>query len=137
MARKVKVPLRFFDVPFLLEFGGGFPVIWKKENNDSRLVRLQVWSSPYEEEGQKVAVLRGSTYCLQANTCAKKRVSKRRERQQGVWGPKNGLGEKMGGSTKRDWAAACVLGVMGGKQGTRLAKATGFDEPPDEKVDSV
>lgn len=27
--------------------------------------------------------------------------------------------------------------VAGGEKGTRLAKATSFDEPPDEKVDSV
>lgn len=28
-------------------------------------------------------------------------------------------------------------GAAGGQKGARLAKATGFDEPPDEKVDSV
>lgn len=46
-----------------------------------------------------------STYCLQANTCAK-RVSKKREWQRGLFGPKNA---RANGETEgKDWAAAGV-----------------------------
>lgn len=67
-----------------------------------------------------------STYCLQANTCAK-RVSKKREWQRGLFGPKNA---RANGETEgKDWAAAGVpwgVAGLGQKTSTRLIEAAGI-----------
>lgn len=54
VASKVKIPMRFFDVPLFLELGGRFAVVWAHG-----LTRLdELWRGC------------GATYSLQANTCS-------------------------------------------------------------------
>lgn len=72
--------------------------------------------------------MRGSTYCLQANTCAKKG-------QHEAWAPTRPLRaeknvcSKLKGSAMEDWEAVDALAA--------LRTEGGVDEPPDEEVDSV
>lgn len=67
-----------------------------------------------------------STYCLQANTCAK-RVSKKREWQRGLFGPKNArangkLEVRIG--LRREFVGG--FAGLGQKTSTRLIEAAGI-----------
>lgn len=83
MARKVKVPLRLLDVPFLLEFGGGFPVICTRKKKEAWLE-----SRSYEQfDGQRGDKRRDEKGCGAAARVphtafqqipAQKRVSKKK-----------------------------------------------------------